>query len=185
MKHLALPRVRRVQTSILTPAIRAFMLVALLALSGCGTNFSQLLLQSGTALGRSAFDLFLTDVANQVANALEQTEETDTPDVGDTGGAAGGDAGGDTDDGSEGSGDDTIGPDAGDTALGEAVYADSGCAACHCADASGDCALSAPGLVGADAATLDDFLRGDVSHPVKPPLSDQDIADLEAYLGTL
>jgi len=73
----------------------------------------------------------------------------------------------------------------GDPVAGAAVYADSGCAACHCADATGGCALSAPALPGADAITLDDYLRGAAAHPAKPALSDQDIADLAAYLDSL
>ena len=55
--------------SILTPASQAFAVMSLLTLPGCATNFSELLFQTGTALGRTALDQLLTDVANQVADA--------------------------------------------------------------------------------------------------------------------
>ena len=182
MTHLFVSRGRRRRTSVLVLASRAFALISLLTITGCGTSFSELLFQTGTALGRTALDLLLTDVANQVADAREVT---DTSDDGGADGTDGGDGAADADDGSDGDPGDAVGPDLGDTASGESVYADNGCAACHCADASGDCALSAPSLVGVDAATLDDFLRGDRTHPAKPSLSDRDIVDLEAYLGSL
>jgi cytochrome c553 len=35
------------------------------------------------------------------------------------------------------------------------------------------------------AETLDSVLRGDQAHPTKAELSDQDLADLEAYLASL
>ena len=75
---------------------------------------------------------------------------------------------------------------AGSAANGEIIYLSNNCAACHCADASGECALSAPALVGVGAATLDAFLRGDEPHSGgRLALEDQELADLAAYLASL
>lgn len=73
------------------------------------------------------------------------------------------------------------GPDAG-----EQLYMDLVCAACHCADASGGCALDAPSLVGVDLDELEDTLVGDDDHPGgKFDLSAEDLQNLEAYLASL
>jgi len=70
----------------------------------------------------------------------------------------------------------------GDAANGKALFAANGCAACHCADASGGCALSAPALKGVSFQIVDDHLRGTADHPGgKFMLTDQEIADLQAY----
>ena len=73
----------------------------------------------------------------------------------------------------------------GDAAGGALVFLNNGCGACHCDDASGGCALGAPALIGVEADELDERLRGDASHPVKFDLSDNELADLQAYLGSL
>ena len=73
----------------------------------------------------------------------------------------------------------------GDPAAGQTVFTANNRAACHCADASGGCALSAPPIIGVTAGTLDGVLRGDEAHPLKVELSDQDLADLQAYLASL
>lgn len=83
--------------------------------------------------------------------------------------------------------DDTPPPDGdgGSAANGEMIYSSNNCSACHCADASGGCALSAPALVGAEASTLSDFLSGVSPHAGGPlELSEQDLLDLEAYLAS-
>ena len=127
--------------------------------AGCGTNLNEVLLQSGAATGRTLIDLWLTDFENRLADSLDRN-----------GAAAGGG-------GSTGL--------TGDPAAGQTVFRANNCAACHCAGASGGCALSAPPIVGVTAATLDGVLRGDASHPAKVELSDQDLADLQAYLASL
>ena len=83
-------------------------------------------------------------------------------------------------------------PDGGDGGVadaaenGETIYLSNNCAACHCADAAGDCALSAPALVGVGAASLDAFLRGGEPHSGgQLALDDQELADLAAYLASL
>lgn len=82
-------------------------------------------------------------------------------------------------------GGDAGGP-AGDAAGGETLFSGNNCSACHCADASGGCALDAPSLQGVSGGVLDAMLRGDDPHPGgKFDLSDQDIADLAAFLSSL
>lgn len=67
---------------------------------------------------------------------------------------------------------------------GKTLYADNSCAACHCADASGGCAANAPSLVGVGTQELDDHLVGAEVHPGgKFTLTDQEIADLQAFLA--
>jgi hypothetical protein len=39
--------------------------------------------------------------------------------------------------------------------------------------------------VGVSREVLDGALRGSAPHPVRPNLTDQEIVDLEAYLGSL
>lgn len=133
---------------------RTMPLLAMLV-CGCGTNFDEILYQSLAATGRTAFDIFLTDLANAIADRAED----------------------DSDNGDDSDGDD---------GTGESIYVSNGCAACHCADASGGCALDAPALLDVDVETLDEFLRGDTPHTGgKYDLTDQDILDLEVYLSGL
>ena len=71
-------------------------------------------------------------------------------------------------------------------ANGETIYIENNCSACHCADAGGGCALSAPAVVGVAAEHLDAHLRGGESHAGGTfPFDDQEIADLAAYLQSL
>jgi len=69
---------------------------------------------------------------------------------------------------------------------GAMLYANNNCADCHCADAGGGCALSAPVLVGAGVEALNAFLRGGESHSGgTAPFDDQELVDLAAYLASL
>ncbi|MCZ6655472.1 MAG: cytochrome c [Planctomycetota bacterium] len=69
---------------------------------------------------------------------------------------------------------------------GEMLFADHNCSACHCPDAGGGCALSAPAVVGAAVELLDTFLRGAETHAGGTfPFDDQETADLAAYLQSL
>lgn len=160
-----------------TRSVGLFCILTFLpALVGCGSDISQALLQAGNVAGQTAFDLLLTDLVNQLADSLTQT--TSPPDTG--GDPAGGDpAGGDSTGGSD------FGSLTGIISAGETFYTSNGCGSCHCADAGGGCALGAPSLIGVTADSLDIHLRGSNEHPVKLTLSDQEIADLEAYLGSL
>jgi len=72
----------------------------------------------------------------------------------------------------------------GDAANGRALYTDNVCGACHCADATGGCAANAPSLIGVTTQVLDDDLRGSSVHAGgKYLLTDQEIADLQAFLA--
>ena len=150
--------------------------------AGCGTNLNEVLLQSAAATGRTLIDLWLTDFENRLADSLDRN------------GATAGSSGSTTDQGGggidQGNGGDAGGSDGstgltGDPAVGQTVFTANNCAACHCADASGGCALSAPPIAGVASDTIDAMLRGDASHPLKVELSDQDLADLQAYLASL
>jgi cytochrome c553 len=137
--------------------------------AGCGTNLNEVLFQSGAATGRTLIDLWLTDFENRLADSLDPN------------GAAAGDGGSTT---VQGGGGGSTGL-TGDPAAGQTVFTANNCAACHCADASGGCAFSAPRIAGVASDTIDARLRGDASHPTKLELSDQDLADLQAYLASL
>ena len=154
-----------------------------LALAGCGTNLNEVLFQAGAATGRTLVDTWLTDFANRFADSFDtddaaSDDDDSTTDDGDD------DPNQDDDDAVPVDGDGPNGA-AGDVATGEKVYTTNNCSACHCADASGGCALSAPPVLGVGQDTLDAVLRGDAPHPSKVDVSDQDLADLEAYLASL
>jgi len=69
-------------------------------------------------------------------------------------------------------------------ANGKTLFNANGCVACHCADASGGCAASAPALMGVTTQEVDDHLRGTAVHPGgKFTLTDQEIADIQAFLA--
>ena len=156
--------------------VSVLVVVCLIGLPGCGTNFDEVLYQAAGATGRTFLDRLLTDVANTLADSFDQGG-TPVP--------------GDELDGDDGS--DTVPPDdppfeqlIGDPGAGEDLYASNSCTTCHCADAGGGCALDAPSLVGAATDTLDDLLRGDADHPGgKFNLTNQEIVDLQAYLASL
>ena len=148
----------------------AWLALALLAaLPGCGTTAGDTLFNAASAAGTTAFDLFLTAAVNSLLDIVNAPPPSSTTQPsGGSGGGGGGNFGGLT----------------GDSANGQSLFMANNCAACHCADASGGCALSAPALVGVSAAQLDDRLRGTISHPGgKFTLTDQEIVDLEAYLA--
>lgn len=184
---------RRVQGNFARPVCAAAVAL-LLACGGCGTSVNDLLFQTGTAVGRTFLDLLLTDVANTLEDQLDSLgqpadgDDQDTDDAGaaddDGDGGTNGDTNGDGSDngGSTGGGLDDL---TGDPAAGETVYAANGCTACHCEEAAGGCALSAPAIIDTAAQLLDDFLRGDEFHPTKIDLTDQEIVDLQAYLASL
>ena len=173
----------------------------LIGAAGCGTNFPDLLVQGGNSAAFTAVDILLTDMANAFLDRLDELNQP--PDDGDE--ENGDQDGGNDDDGGDDDGDDGDGDDdgdggdddggdggddgeqpAGDPDLGEAMYAAENCGACHCDDASGGCAMSAPGLIGAGFDVLDEYLRGDAPHVgIKLDLTDQEIADLAAYLDSL
>jgi len=141
--------------------------------TGCGTDWQQVLIQESTAVGVTLVDRLLTEVANSLLDSLDEVGQPEPADTepGDTGGEGGGAVDLDTLTGVE--------------AQGESLFAEQGCTSCHCADAMGGCVGGAPGVVGVAAELLDGALRGAAAHPVKPSLTDQDVVDLEAFLASL
>jgi len=146
---------------------------AMLGLSGCGTNLNDVLYQTVSASGRSLLDIFLTDLQNNLADSLDQTTPSQTGDQ--------------TDGGITPPVDNTpIGELTGVPGTGDGIFVSNNCSACHCADASGGCALNAPSLIGVTTDILDGRVRGDVEHPGgKFNFSNQDVVDLQAYLASL
>ena len=142
-----------------------------LGATGCGTDFNEILRQGASSGGRVLVDILLTDLANIVAEIGEQNDAPLPPDPNNDG----------TDDP-----DDLPPPPVDlepDAFEGAAIFAESGCGGCHCPDAAGGCALSAPSLINAPLETLDASVVGDGPHVGgKFGLSQQDLADLEAYL---
>lgn len=144
-----------------------------LAACGCGSDLDEFFFQAGDSTGRVLADILLTDLANAVAEMGEQNDAPTTPDPIDDG----------TDDPVDVPPPGDLEPDA---IEGEAIFAANNCAACHCADAAGGCALGAPSLIGIAVERLTDILVGDAAHPGgKFGFSAQDLADLEAYLAGL
>ena len=166
------------------PRTAACLVVTLaIGLSGCGTNLEEILFQASAAAGRTVLDSLLTEFLNDLATGTGDGGQPPPQDG--MNGAGNGD-------GSDPSGGDGMAGDVngagdltGNPLTGETVYADNGCAGCHCADAAGGCALSAPDVTGTAVQAVDDSLRGDAVHPTKPDLSDGEVADLAAYLASL
>lgn len=136
--------------------------------AGCGANTNDLLIQYANAAATTALDQWLTGLANGFAG---------TPLV---------DSGGDDqtpveDDDSDG---EPTGLE-GDASKGEALYSSNSCAVCHCANAIGGCALAAPAIIGATVDDIAGVLDPLSPHPSKPELSEQDQADLAAFLATV
>lgn len=160
-----------IRIRLAAPLLAAFLFSFL---AGCGSDLESILQQSVTAMGQTLLDQLITDVANDLADRLDQ-DDADAADDGD-------------DDGDDADGDDAATDGAsfdeltGDAAAGEPLYVS--CGGCHCPDASGDCVPGSPALVGASAEALDEWLRGDAAH-IAADLTDQEIVDLEAFLASL
>ena len=153
-----------VRWAVALGGLRAAVCVGLVGAAGCGTTLDELLFQTLSAAGRTALDQLLTDLANDIA--------------GSGAGQPSGDGGTDPGDGDSGDQPDGSGN-------GNAIFIANACGGCHCVDASGGCALDAPAIVGVASATLDGVLRGDSSHPIRADLTDDELADLAAYLASL
>ncbi len=151
--------------------LRAVVFVGLVGGAGCGTTLDELLFQTLNAVGRTALDQLLTDLANGIAGSGLGEPSGD----GGTGPGAG--------DGD--SGDGNFGDQPGGPANGQAIFSDNACSGCHCADASGGCALDAPAIVGVSSAAIDGVLRGDASHPIRVDLTDDELDELADYLASL
>ncbi|HNQ23205.1 MAG TPA: c-type cytochrome [Phycisphaerae bacterium] len=143
------------------PIRKLTWMLALFCLAGawsCGSDVGQLFYQVGSAAGRTAIDVWLTDTVNAVLDRQEQVPDEGT-------------------DGTDGDGDG--GGLIGDPERGATLFAQNNCATCHGADGGG-------GVVGPARGTyfqeLDNLLRGQGTH-TKVNLNDQAIMDLVAYLN--
>lgn len=143
--------------------------VGLFATTGCGTNLIDVATQTANAAATTAFDNFLTFLANSLIDSTQPGTTTppdqdgDQPDIDDT------------------TPFDQLTPD---PTAGQTLYLSNACGACHCPDATGGCALNAPSLIGVSNDTLDSFLRGSAAHPGgKFSFSNQDIVDLQSFLA--
>lgn len=166
---------RHWRTTISTGLFHRFLpwispLVLLMLVGGCGTNLDEVIYNAIRATAQTQFDLFLTDVANDVADALERDtvvadEDDDADETDDGEGTA--DDGEDVDD----TGDDVGGAD------GAALFA-ANCSACHGEDGASGFAPDISGKstdelsVGLELAT-----HGAIS------LSDEEVAAIAAFLG--
>ena len=163
--------------------------VVLMALAGCGTNIEALVAQTGNAAAITVLDLVLTNVANSVADAFDQTDRPSTGEAEDDGGggwlgvvgAGGGDIqniGPTPFDGFNDGGDGLNGGDGGDESPGAALYAEN-CASCHGSDGASGFAPDVTGMA-ADvlSAGLESGSHGSIS------LTDEEVAELETYLAS-
>ena len=145
----------------------ALMMVA--GVSGCGTSAGDAFFNTATAAGTSLLDQLLTAAVNGTLDLLNPPPADEQPSDGDGNGGGGGNFDGLT----------------GDAANGQTLFTANNCASCHCADASGGCALDAPSLVGVGTTQVDDHLRGENPHPGgKFQLTDQEIVDLSEFLAS-
>jgi len=140
--------------------------------SGCGSNVGDLATQYANAAATTALDQWLTSLSNDLYGTPLPAEGSDQ---------GGGDM---TPGGDDGSGGGTPGL-VGDPTVGEEIFTSYGCSGCHCAGATGGCALSAPAIIGAAPELVANIVDPLFPHPVKPTLSDQDQADLVAFLASL
>ena len=160
---------------------------------GCGAvNVGDLAAQTANATATTLFDLFLTNLVNQMADSFDQ--DADVPDDngdaenggeddGDQDGDQNGDQNGDQDGGEDGDqedGGEDGGETGGDVAAGEAAYAGA-CTGCHGANGEGG---MGPALAGADQiAALEARFAGGATH-LGTTLTDQEITDVAAWLLT-
>ncbi|HUL35700.1 MAG TPA: c-type cytochrome [Candidatus Eisenbacteria bacterium] len=71
-----------------------------------------------------------------------------------------------------------------DTANGEKVFK-AKCAGCHGADAAGKAGMKSPSIKGKTAEEIQKVIASNAKHAGLKSLSETDIKDLAAYLGTL
>ena len=142
--------------------IRLVAVALFLGLAGCGTNIEEILYQTGTATGRTLFDVMLTDLANAIVECWEGDE---APADGEDDDDANGGENGDDANGGNGEVD------------GSALYANN-CSACHGADgASG----FAPDITAMAAETLSTGLES-ASHG-SISLTEEEVAAIAGFLG--
>ena len=135
----------------------------LMGLAGCGTNFDAVAAQTGNAVGITILDILLTDFTNQVADAVDQNAPRPADAADD-----------DADPDGDGDGDDVA-----DDPPGEQAYAGNGCGACHGGAGEGGSAVALDGADQTDA--MEERFGGGANH-MGSTLTDQEIADITAWL---
>ena len=81
--------------------------ILFLGVSGCGTNVQDILYQTGSSVGRSFYDMLLTEMVNDIADAFDTTaddaaDDEDADDDGEDPADDGADDDADDDDGDDG-----------------------------------------------------------------------------------
>ncbi len=161
--HLGIRRERRAGPRSCAWCAALSAIVVLGGLAGCGTNIEAVLAQTGNAAATTLFDALLTDFANSVADNLDQN----APRPVDGADGDGGDGGDDGDGGDNGG------------SPGQQAYTDRGCGGCHGTDGEGG---SAPALAGVDQTDALEARFGGGADHFGSTLSDQEIADITAWL---
>jgi mono/diheme cytochrome c family protein len=126
---------------------------------GCGSQIGDALLPVAQGTARGAADIALSSFADSLDAALNPPPEPEP---------------------------EPALPE-GDPVLGQFIFETHNCLYCHCIDARGGCAESAPNIQGASFELVDSQLRGEVTHTGGkfPEFTDFDIADIAAYLDQL
>ena len=136
--------------------------VTFMGSAGCGTDFSEVVFQTGSSAGFTVLDLFLTDAANAMADQFGDDKRDST--------------GGAEDDGN--GGDDDGVP----ASPGEQAYQAQNCGACHGQAAEGGSALALAGMD--ELAALEARFDGGATH-MGTALTDQEVADVADWLAGL
>lgn len=158
------PSIHRVSHTARRALLLALIMIA--GAPGCSTVAGDAFFNVATAAGTSFFDQLLTAAVNGTLNLLNPLPADEQPDAGS---------------GSDGGFDGLTG----NATNGQAIFTANNCATCHCVDASGGCALSAPSLIGVGTTEVDDNLRGQSPHVGgKFQLTDQEIVDLVTFLAS-
>ena len=166
---------------------RMFCLMAssLLPLApGCGSDFREALLLGSESGIRTSLDILLSDLYSDLPELFFLPPGPGEPVDGEDGGQDTGDMAEDGGDQTDGGGGGEL---VGNVATGMVIFTANSCFVCHCEDASGGCLPGAPNIQGKDFATIQERLQGQTPHPGGkfPELTDQDIADLEAFFAEL
>jgi len=154
-------------------------------LVGCGSGLQQAIGAAAESGSRTFLDILLSDTLANLPDLFSFNGNGSTDNTGDTGGSGGdtGGTGGDTGGGDTGGGG-TGGTDlVGVAADGETLFM-TDCASCHCGGTA-DCGGGGIDLSGESYANIDAKLRGSGFHGGGKftDFTDQDIADLEAFLA--
>ena len=169
-------------------------------LTGCGSGIQEALILAGESGARTFLDILLSDLVADLPDyfsfppGLGGDDADDGGDgdggdgdgdgVGDGGDGDGGDGDGDGDgDGGDGDGDNGGTDLVGDAVDGEALFTGN-CAACHCASAAA-CGAGQIDIEGIGFSRLQEKLLGEGFHGGGkfPDFTEQDLADLAAFLG--